>query len=214
MRVLSQIAFTVLVGCLISFSNVAYSTAVIDMTEEMEYIDSASSIGAMEPADEHYATSPVALPMYANGYAEGQIQQIELMIRRFNPKLNPVLVQHVARIIDQQSRQFKVDPKLLVSVVAVESSFNPRAVSRTGAIGLGQLKPKTARWLGVRNPYDPKQNVYGVAKYLRYLLNRYNGSIRHSLAAYFQGQGTIDRRGIDSRAEYYIGKVHRVFVQL
>ncbi len=132
-------------------------------------------------------------------------------VSRYNKSLSPELISQISSGIDSWSRSYNLDPKLVASLVAVESSFRPTAISSSGAIGLGQLKPATARWLGVSDPYDPSQNLMGVAKYLRYLLDRYDGSVPHALAAYYQGQGTIDQRGIDDGARYYIGKVTKVY---
>ncbi len=136
---------------------------------------------------------------------------VKTVIARYNRNLDAGQMNRISNSILDMSQTYNLDPKLLSSVVAVESSFNPTAISSSGAIGLGQLKPDTAKWLGVNDPYDPADNLMGVAKYLRYLLDRYNGSVQHALAAYFQGQGTIDRRGIDEGASYYIGKVNKVF---
>lgn len=136
------------------------------------------------------------------------------LITQYNRNLSPYQVHQLTDTINLVSESYNLDPRLVASLVAVESSFNPTAISKTGAIGLGQLKPATARWLGVHDPYDPVQNLYGVGKYLRYLLDRYQGSVQHALAAYFQGQGTIDRRGIDEGALYYIGKISRVLGRL
>jgi soluble lytic murein transglycosylase-like protein len=133
---------------------------------------------------------------------------------RMHQKLHPSQVQDLSTTIDALARYYNLDPMLLVSLVAVESSFNPTAISSSGAIGLGQLKPDTARWLGVQNPWDMRQNLWGVAKYMRYLLNRYNGSVPHALAAYYTGQGTVDKQGIGSGAQGYISRVNRYFAQL
>ncbi len=135
------------------------------------------------------------------------------MVARYNRSLGSNQVRQISQSIHFLSNSYGLDPRLLTSLVAVESSFRPAAVSSSGAIGLGQLKPETAHWLGVQNPYNPVQNLAGVAKYLRYLLDRYNGNVRSALAAYFLGQGTVDRMGITSGAEYYISKISRVFRQ-
>ena len=81
---------------------------------------------------------------------------------------------------------------LLRSMMAAESSFEPQAVSPKGAIGLMQLMPSTAQDLGV-DPYDPAQNVDAAARYLRDLLDKYHGALRHALAAYNAGPAVVDK---------------------
>lgn len=166
---------------------------------------------------DHRTNTPPIPQLEAEGVLLSSIEMghsdIPWMITHYNKHLSPQQVHEINSSIHTLSQNYNLDPRLLASVVAVESSFRPRAISRTGAIGLGQLKPATAKWLGVQNPFDPGENLSGVAKYLRYLLNRYNGSVHHALAAYFQGQGTIDRRGIDQHAQTYVEKISRVFNQ-
>lgn len=132
-------------------------------------------------------------------------------VQKQNKQLTPQDAYTVSKGIEVFSHYYNLDPKLVASLVTVESSFRPAAISSSGAIGLGQLKPTTAQWLGVRNPYDPLENLLGTAKYLRFLLNKYNGSTPHALAAYYQGQGTIDREGINDDSKYYISKIAKAF---
>ncbi len=99
------------------------------------------------------------------------------------------------RIIADAAERHSLDPALVKAVISTESGWNPYAVSRKGAMGLMQLIPGTAERFGVGNPYDPAQNVEGGVAYLRSLLDRYNGDLTKSLAAYNAGERAVDLSG-------------------
>jgi soluble lytic murein transglycosylase-like protein len=88
-----------------------------------------------------------------------------------------------------------VDQQLVKLIIEKESNFNPRAVSHRGAVGLMQIMPETARVLGVRNLYDPWQNIEGGVKYLRRLFEMFDGDLELVLAAYHAGPGLVKRLG-------------------
>jgi soluble lytic murein transglycosylase-like protein len=96
-------------------------------------------------------------------------------------------------IIDAEAKSAGVEPNLLRAVIVVESGFNPRAVSKRGAVGLMQLMPETAARFGVSNRYDPQQNVRGGALYLGFLINRFRQNVRLALAAFNAGEEAVDR---------------------
>lgn len=101
--------------------------------------------------------------------------------------------EQLGNIVSNISAKYNVDEKLVNAVIRQESGFNPKAKSKAGAMGLMQLMPATARGLGVKDPYNPVQNIEGGVKYLSNLLKKYNGNIVLALAAYNAGSGAVDK---------------------
>jgi Transglycosylase SLT domain len=115
------------------------------------------------------------------------------------PAETPVAVDESAANLDEAVRmiasQHSLSPQLLHSVIKVESGYNAMAVSSKGALGLMQLIPATARRFGVANVFNPVENIEGGAKYLRYLLDLYNGNYPLALAAYNAGEKAVAKYG-------------------
>jgi soluble lytic murein transglycosylase-like protein len=105
----------------------------------------------------------------------------------------PVPPEQINALVQQNADIWQVDPALIKSVIANESSFNANATSSVGAQGLMQLMPETAASLGVKNPYDPAQNVAGGTRYLKSLLDRFNGDTKLAVAAYNAGPGAVEK---------------------
>ena len=113
------------------------------------------------------------------------------------PKISHKKKTHYSAYIDSASKKYDITKELVEAVIQVESAFNQNATSPKGAMGLMQLMPATARDLGVKDAYNPQQNIEGGVKYLRYLLDVYEGETRLALAAYNAGEGAVNKyRGI------------------
>lgn len=115
--------------------------------------------------------------------------EIESKSNRFHDILSE---RELEPVIRRYSSQHQLHPALIRAVIKAESNFDPRAVSRAGAIGLMQLMPQTALRLDVRDMYDPDDNVGGGTKYLRQLLDRFHGNLPLALAAYNAGEHAVD----------------------
>ena len=98
-------------------------------------------------------------------------------------------------LIVKASEKHKIEPALIKAIIKAESNFNHRAVSRKGAKGLMQLMPATASSLQVQDSFHPENNIEGGVKYLRYLLNYFNGNLPLALAAYNAGENAVIRYG-------------------
>lgn len=99
--------------------------------------------------------------------------------------------------IREASRLYAMPEPLIRAVIHVESYYDPRVVSHCGAQGLMQLMPETGRRMGVRDPFDPRQNILGGTRYLRYLANLFGGDIVLTIAGYHAGENAVTRyRGV------------------
>lgn len=120
----------------------------------------------------------------------------------FDPNAEARVPNHLSAFITEAARAHKVDPRLIAAVARRESAFRANAVSRTGACGIMQLMPDTARYLGVNNVFDTRENILGGTRYLRTLLDTFNGDLDLALAAYNAGPGAVEKyRGVPPYAE-------------
>lgn len=119
-------------------------------------------------------------------------------------------------VIGEAAKVNGVDEALVQSVIKVESNYDSTSTSSRGAMGLMQLMPGTARDMGVQNPYDPVENIRAGVRYLKMLLNRYEGNVPRALAAYNWGMGNLEQKSSQMPAETirYVDKVMRHYEKL
>lgn len=147
-----------------------------------------------------------ALPQVKRDVFFEEMQRINHEIRaRFFAEEIPY-----GELIYEKAKKYDVDPALVAAVIEQESKFKPKARSHVGAKGLMQLMPRTGRWMGARNLYDPEQNVDAGVKYIAYLDKRFHGDLKKIIAAYNGGEGNVKRyRGVPPFREtrQYVKKV-------
>jgi len=120
----------------------------------------------------------------------------------------------VVELVQTLSSWYRVDPKLILSIITAESNFEPKAKSPKAAMGLMQLIPQTAERFNVRNAYDATQNIKGGLSYLRWLLSYYRGDVTLAVAAYNAGEKAVDRyKGVPPYAEtrQYVKRVMELY---
>ncbi|MBI3926945.1 MAG: lytic transglycosylase domain-containing protein [Armatimonadetes bacterium] len=130
--------------------------------------------------------------------ASAEILLISDWIAQFNSSLSRTEQMDIATWIVEAAEEHSIDPLLLASLIAQESGFEPQAVSPVGAMGLGQLMPETAELLGVADPWDPRENLRGAARYLSWQLERWEDSadpVSLALASYNAGPGAVEQYG-------------------
>jgi soluble lytic murein transglycosylase len=122
--------------------------------------------------------------------SDARYRRVDLHPNRLHPIISE---EELEPVISRFSREHQLHPALIRAVIKAESDFDPRAVSRAGAVGLMQLMPQTAVRLDVRDLYNPEDNIGGGTKYLRQLLDRFRGNLPLALAAYNAGEHVVDR---------------------
>lgn len=128
-----------------------------------------------------------AMARLSSRVSEGEIHLSSKEKARMTPEMK--------QAIHEAEKKYGVPRKVIESVIRQESGFNPKAVSHCGAQGLMQLMPQTARSLGVKDSFDVSENIDGGVRYLRQMLDEFNGDLSKALAAYNAGPGAVKRYG-------------------
>jgi soluble lytic murein transglycosylase-like protein len=118
-------------------------------------------------------------------------------------------------IVYDKAKKYEIEPSLVFAIIKVESSGKSGAISRKGAKGLMQLMPATARQMNVKNPLNPEENIEGGVKYLRHLLDRFNGDVSNALAAYNAGPRRVRKFGgipPIRETQQYVNKVLSLYI--
>ena len=117
--------------------------------------------------------------------------------------------------IMRHSRTYNLNPKLVTALIARESKFNPRALSSSGAVGLGQLLPSTARGLDISDPYDIDQNAKGTVRYFKSLVDRFSGKVSNAIAAYLDGPNAVSRQGgFSAKTKVYVEDILGIYQKI
>lgn len=175
----------------------------------------AGNFSTESEAEIYQYIAPNGTISLTNVPTDSRYRKIEVDSNRFHTSMSEGELEPVIR---RHSFRQKLHPALIRAVIKAESDFNPRAISRAGAMGLMQLMPQTATRMDVRDVYDPDENVGGGTKYLRQLLDRFHGNLPLALAAYNAGENIVDRYQalppIDETRQYVrkVLKFYRAFL--
>ena len=213
------------------------STRILAETLNLQMLRATLALAGDQPLDTHstqpFSRQSAAIQSLLNAYRANQVENSESSEQPTPPPTQPLPEasgstvqapttsstslpagsQWLEPIIAKASSRHGVDAGLIKAVIKAESNFNPNAVSSAGARGLMQLMPATARGLGVSDSFDPEQNVMAGTRFLRDLLDRYNGNLDSTLAAYNWGPGNVDKHpdSLPRETRNYLARVKQLY---
>lgn len=139
----------------------------------------------------------------------------KVLTQKTQTEKTPVVIEsQYTHYIQKAAQKYEIEPELIHAVIKTESNGNHRAVSRKGAMGLMQLMPATANDMNVGNPFNPEENIDGGTRYLKYLLEKFNGNLTLALAAYNSGPKTVEKYGNVppiTETRQYVNKVFSLY---
>lgn len=189
---------------------------VFAQSYQVDNFDFANAVHIQNPPEPVKKPVPKKLTKIRNyTYTPPTGALIELTSKQLKPSLGDFTTGNatVDGFIVESSKRHSVDPLLIYSIMHQESSFKHRAMSHKGARGLMQLMPGTAARFGVGNIWDPKQNIEGGVRYMRFLLNLFGGDIKLALAGYNAGEGAVIKYGYQvppyNETQEYVRRIGR-----
>jgi soluble lytic murein transglycosylase-like protein len=160
-----------------------------------------TGVAMVPPPAGFTAVDPVATPAAIKTY-----------IKRYR---SDELATEITSSIMRHSQTYDLNPKLAAALIARESKFNPRALSSSGAMGLGQLLPSTAKGLGVEDGFDVDQNARGTVRYLKSLIDRFSGNVSAGVAGYLVGPNAVKRDGtISTHTRSYVEDIYNIYYKM
>jgi len=166
------------------------------------------------PAEVIYQKASIAEPdpSFLAGGGETSRQAIKNYIARYR---NDFESNSIADSIMKHSQTYDMNPKLVAALIARESKFNPRALSSSGAAGLGQLLPSTAKGLDITDAYDIDQNARGTVRYIKSLISRFKGDVSSGIAAYLEGPNAVAKQGgFSSHSKSYVEDILNIYQKI